>query len=106
VLLTSTAAKIDVIAATQITLNTGGSTIIMKSDGTIEILGVKIIINGKSLIEECAPKIGIFGGQETLMGVDAQSVKCDGGAVTINGAEIDSSAEGTHNIKGALVKIN
>jgi hypothetical protein len=106
VMLTSTGANIDIVAATQVMLNSGASTITLKADGTIEITGVNIKINGKSLIEQCAPNLGIFGGSEVLMGVDAQAVKCDGGAVTVSGAEINASAEGTHNIEGALVKIN
>jgi type VI secretion system secreted protein VgrG len=106
VMLASTGANIDIVAATQLMLNSGASTITLKADGTIEITGVNIKINGKSLIEQCAPNIGIYGGSEVLMGVDAQAVKCDGGAVTVSGAEINASAEGTHNIKGALVKIN
>jgi type VI secretion system secreted protein VgrG len=106
VVLTSTGANIHAIAATEILLNSGASTLLLKSDGTIELIGVKISINGKSLVDVCAPKVGVIGGEEALLGVGGQTVLCDGGQVAVSGAEITSAADGTHNIKGALVKIN
>ena len=104
--MTSTSATVHVIAATEVMLHRGASTLLLKSDGTIELIGVKININGKALVEVDAPRIGINGGAKTLMGVGGQTVLCDGGHVVVSGAEITSAAEGTHNIKGALVKIN
>jgi uncharacterized protein (DUF2345 family) len=53
-----------------------------------------------------APKVGVNGGEETVMGVGTQTVHCNGSQVTVSGAAIVSAAEGTHDIKGALVKIN
>jgi type VI secretion system secreted protein VgrG len=106
VMLASTSANIDVVAATHVMLNSGASTLLMKSDGTIELTGVKIIINGKALVDVGAPQIDIIGGQQVVMAVGGQSVLCDGGHVAVSGAEISSTADGTHNIKGALVKIN
>jgi type VI secretion system secreted protein VgrG len=106
VLLASTGSHIHGVASTEIVLNSGASTLVLKSDGTIELVGVKIFINGKALVEVDAPKIALNGGQETLMGVGGQNVLCDGGQVAVSGAEINATAEGTHNIKGALVKIN
>jgi type VI secretion system secreted protein VgrG len=105
-LLTSTGSHVHVHGATEILLNSGASTLLMKSDGTIELIGVNISINGKAMIHADAPKIGIIGGADVLMGVAGQTVHCDGGQVVVSGAEITSAAEGTHNIKGALVKIN
>jgi type VI secretion system secreted protein VgrG len=105
-LLTSTGANVHVIAATEVMLNSGASTLLMKSDGTIELVGVNIFINGKSLVQADAPKIAVNGGSETIMGVGGQTVHCDGGQTTVTGAAIVSAAEGTHDIKGALVKIN
>jgi len=106
VTLTSTAANIHAIAKTEVMLHTGASTLLLKSDGTIELVGVKIFINGKELVQVDAPKVGIHGKQETLMGVGGQSVRCDTAQVAVSGAEITAAAEGTHNVKGALVKIN
>ena len=106
VLLNSTDANIHAIAKTEIMLNSGKSTLLLKEDGTIELVGVKIFINGKELVQVDAPKIGIHGKQETLIGVGAQSVLCDTAQVAVSGAEITAAAQGTHNVKGALVKIN
>jgi type VI secretion system secreted protein VgrG len=106
VVLASTGANIHAVAATEIMLNSGASTLLLKSDGTIELVGVNIKINGKALVDVSAPKIGINGGEEALMGVGGQVVLCDAGQVAVSGAEINAAAEGTHNIKGALVKIN
>jgi type VI secretion system secreted protein VgrG len=106
VLLTSTSANIGIVAATEVLLNSGASTLLLKSDGTIELIGVKIFINGKALVDVGAPQIEVIGGQQVVMGVGGQTVLCDGGHVAVSGAEITSAADGTHNIKGALVKIN
>jgi type VI secretion system secreted protein VgrG len=105
-LLTSTGSHVHVIAATEVMLNSGASTLVLKSDGTIELIGVNISINGKAVVGIDAPKVNVIGGAETLMGVGGQTVHCDGGQVVVSGAEITSAADGTHNIKGALVKIN
>jgi type VI secretion system secreted protein VgrG len=105
-ILTSTGASVHVIAATEVMLHSGASTLLLKSDGTIELIGVKININGKALVDVGAPQIGVIGGQQVVMGVGGQTVVCDGGKVAVSGAEISSTADGTHNIKGALVKIN
>jgi type VI secretion system secreted protein VgrG len=106
VVLTSTAANIHAIAATEIVLNSGASTLVLKSDGTIDLIGVNITINGKSLVTVAGPSVEVVGGEQTLMGVGGQTVVCDAGQVAVSGAEISSAADGTHNIKGALVKIN
>src|SRR5262249_62120783 len=103
VVLNSTGANIHAVAATEILLNSGASTLVLKSDGTIELIGVKISINGKALVDVGAPKVAVIGGEKTLMGVGGQTVHCDGGHVVVSGAEITSAADGTHNIKGALV---
>jgi type VI secretion system secreted protein VgrG len=63
----------------------------MKSDGTIEMSGVKVSISGT---------------QEVKAGVVTQTVTCDTSQVTTSGAGITSSAVGVHQITGALVKIN
>ena len=104
--MTSTSATVHVIAATEVMLHRGASTLLLKSDGTIELIGVKIYINGKALVDVGAPKIGVIGGEQAVMCVGGQTVLCDSGKVAVSGSEITSAADGTHNIKGALVKIN
>jgi type VI secretion system secreted protein VgrG len=44
--------------------------------------------------------------KEVKIGVGAQSVTCDVSQVSTSGAMISASAVGTHEITGALVKIN
>lgn len=91
ILITSASASIHLEAATEIQLHTGASTLLMKSDGTIELSGVKLSISGT---------------QEVKAGVATQTVTCDPSQVTTSGAAITSSAVGVHQISGALVKIN
>ncbi len=78
----------------------------MKHDGTIELKGVSITIEGTKDVTLNAPKISINGKQETVMGVGSQAVKCDPAKVSVSGAAVSSSAVGIHEISGALVKIN
>lgn len=103
----STEGKIHVESSSkQITLLTGASQLVMKHDGTIELKGVSITIEGKQDITLNAPKIAINGKQEALMGVGSQVVKCDPAKVSVAGAMVTSAATGMHEISGALVKIN
>lgn len=87
----STAANIHEEAATEIFLRTGSSSIKMLSDGTIEIKGVKILIEGS---------------QEVKIGVGNQNSVYNTQKIQNSGAAINSTAIGIHEIAGALVKIN
>ena len=91
-------AQITVDAKTEIYLHCGSSSISMKADGTIKITGKNITISGDN--------VEITGTATTKMGVGNQNVACDVGKVATSGAAINSSATGTHEITGALVKIN
>ena len=82
---------IEINAATQIKLITGSSSIVMKSDGTIQISGTEITISGTAKVQ---------------MGVGNQTVTSDTAQVAVAGAAIASSATGKHEITGAIVKIN
>ncbi len=87
----SKTAKITVDASTDIMLLCGASTLTMKSDGTIKLSGANIEISGTDT---------------TKIGVGNQNMACDKGKVATSGAAINSSAVGTHEITGAMVKIN
>jgi type VI secretion system secreted protein VgrG len=89
--ITSTTAMITIDGKTEIVLVSGDSSISLKADGTIKISGKKIEISG---------------GDEAKIGVGNQNVTCDKTKVGVSGAAINSSAVGTHEIAGALVKIN
>ena len=87
----SATADIEINAATQIKLITGSSSIVMKSDGTIQISGTEITTSGTAKVQ---------------MGVGNQTVTSDTAQVAVAGAAIASSATGKHEITGAVVKIN
>lgn len=93
-------------ASQQITLLTGNSQLVMKKDGTIELKGKSITIEGTSDVSISAPKVNITGKTEAKFGVSSQMVKCDPAKVTVSGSMITASASGIHEITGALVKIN
>jgi type VI secretion system secreted protein VgrG len=83
----------------------GASSITMKKDGTIEIVGKDIKINGSSSVAVDSAKIdSVATAGHKLKGAD---VKINGSAsVAVDSAKIDSVATGVHTIKGAMVKIN
>ena len=89
--LSTSSADISVFAATEILLSVGQSSILMKSDGTIQISGVEVTVSGTSQVQ---------------MGVGNQTVTSDTSQVAVSGASIASSATGKHEITGAIVKIN
>lgn len=78
--ITSETAKIHVKAATEIKLEVGASSLLMKTDGTIELKGVQVSIKGS--------------GGVTVKG-DAM--------VTIKGGVVHSEADAEHQTKGAIV---
>ena len=91
VTVTSTDAKIKLEAATQIVLHTGQSSIELNSDGTIKISGANIEISATKTV---------------TAGVGTQQVTLDAAKIQSSGAAIQTTAVGTHEITGALVKIN
>ncbi|WP_020394448.1 type VI secretion system Vgr family protein [Thiolinea disciformis] len=89
--ITSSTAKITITAATEIELHVGASLLLMKADGTIKLAG---------------KNISILGTQKVEVGVGTQNTTFDNTKIASSAAEITSAAVGTHNITGALVKIN
>jgi type VI secretion system secreted protein VgrG len=87
----SGAANVAVIAATEIKLVTGSSSLVMKADGTITLSGVNVTVVGTA---------------KASQGVGNQTVVCDTAKVAVAGAEINSSATGVHTVAGAVVKLN
>src|SRR5262249_34740269 len=80
--LASTAADVYVEAATHIELHVGSSSLFMDSGGKVEIKANDIILDAKTIS---------FSGQTSVETV---------------GGQVNSTATGTHTVKGALVKIN
>ncbi len=82
--------KLTIDAGDQIVLQTGSASITMKKDGTIDIKGMKITIEGTQKIEEKAAQIKSEAQMKNEM----------------KGAMVTVEASGINTIKGALVKIN
>jgi len=88
--ITSEGASIHITAATEIKLNVGASTFLMKSDGSIELSGVNLAIKG------------------------SQSVNTSGASITseatadhnIKGAIVISEGSATNTVKGGMVMLN
>jgi len=74
--------KASISAASEISLTCGASSISMKSDGTIEIVGVKVKIGNANNNAAFEPT-----------------------GTTLNGVKITSAAVGMHEVSGALIKI-
>lgn len=83
--------KILITATNEIKLLTGESMIVMKSDGTIQIHGVKLEVIGTA---------------EVKSGVHTQSVTLTPAKIETSAAAITTTAVGVHEISGALIKIN
>jgi len=98
--------EIYVLAAKKITLETGSSKLEMIQDGTINLTGKDIKIIGSSKVSVSAPNVEISGTKEVKTGVGMQSVTCDTAKLSTSGTSISQSAVGTHEITGAIVKIN
>jgi type VI secretion system secreted protein VgrG len=98
--------KVVIEAGELIQLVAGDSSIVLKKDGTITIIGKNVAIEGTAEVRVEAPKVAVSGGDEAKLGVSNQQVTCNTMKVNISGAAINASAVGMHEIAGALVKIN
>ena len=88
----SVGAHIHVTAdADEIVLKSGLSQLVMKRDGTI-------VLSGKS--------VTVRGTEEVTTVVNSQSVTCNNQMVHSQGARVNSTAVGMHEISGALIKVN
>jgi len=93
-------------AASSITLNCGASHLCLNSGGDIVIKGATIALDGSTSISLGAPTIAAAASTQAKLGVGNQNIICDTSQTGIAGAAINSAAVGTHNISGAVVKIN
>jgi type VI secretion system secreted protein VgrG len=96
--------KLVVTAGQQITLQTGASSLVMKSDGTIEIQGVTIKINGNQSISQQAGQSAEVKAMQ--VSVSGTMLELKGSAkAALEGALVDVNASGIASLKGALTKI-
>lgn len=90
IVITSNESKIHVTAATEIQLEVGSSKLLMKSDGSIELNGTSVAING-------AQSIDIHGASVTSK-ADADH--------NIEGKLVTSNGTATNTVKGGMVMLN
>jgi type VI secretion system secreted protein VgrG len=90
IIIESETTKIHVTAATEIQLQVGASTLLMKCDGSIKLTGTSIAIDGDA-------KVAVHGGE-----VES---KADGSHTTA-GAIVLSDGSGTNTVKGGMVMLN
>ncbi len=102
----SSKADIAITAATSLSITVGSATLTMKADGTVALNGKALSIIGDDEVKISAPTVAANGGKKATVGVGNQQVTFDTTKVNVSGAAINASAVGTHEIAGALVKIN
>ena len=88
--ISSDAQKITMKAATEIKLEVGASTLLMKADGSIKLTGVSIGIDGSA-------KVAIHGGQVSSEADSSHNTK---------GAIVMSEGSATNTVKGGMVMLN
>ena len=104
--ITSETADIVLTGSTEIKLVAGDSSLVLKKDGTINLVGKKVLVQGSDEVNVGGKKINVSADNEAKIGVSSQNVTCDKQKVGVSGAAINSSAVGMHEITGAVVKIN
>src|SRR5215475_5029489 len=91
-------------AAKKITLHTGSSKIEMDESGLIKITGKSIVVHGDTDVKIDAPKVEVTAVDEAKIGCGNQNSLYDKQKTAHAGAAINSTAKGTHEIVGSLVK--
>lgn len=90
--------KLEITAGTEISITVGGASITMKADGTIDIVGMNITVDGL--------KVALVGKTEVSATVAASSVKATPASVEISAPMIKSAATAMNEVTGAMVKLN
>jgi type VI secretion system secreted protein VgrG len=97
------AQKYILTAGQEITLQTGASKLVMKSDGTIQLQGVNIKIEGsQSIANEAGSQVTVKGMQIQVSGT---TVEVKGTKTSVEGTLLDLNASGIATLKGGLTKI-
>ena len=105
--ITSVSDCVNVYAEKEIKLVCGESSLSLKKDGTIELNGVKVTMHGSKTATVSGPDVDLTGSKSaTVSGASSETMVCGQGKVGISGTMIQSKASGTHEVVGALVKIN
>ncbi|MFC4729753.1 type VI secretion system Vgr family protein [Coralloluteibacterium thermophilus] len=105
--------KFKLDAGQEIELVTGQSSIVMKSDGTIDIKGLKITIDGTTKVMVKSQEVVVDAGFKVEASAGATMKLSSGGMLDakasaklgLKGALLDMSADGIATLGGALIKI-
>lgn len=95
--ITSQTGKIYLKASTEIKLEVGASTLLMKSDGTIQLNGVDISVKGVSVAVDGSAKVAVHGG---MVSSEADMTHNTKGAIVL------SEGAATNTVKGGMVMLN
>lgn len=100
--------NISISSSASITLSTGESSLSMKSDGTIDLVGVEVSVIGSKSVTNYSPKEVTINGDESVMVNSPKLVSINSTKeVVVNGttkATVSSSA--TTEIQGTIIKLN
>jgi type VI secretion system secreted protein VgrG len=97
IMITSKSTLIHAKAATEIKLEVGASSLLMKSDGTIEMKGVNISLDGTAIAIKGSAAVEIKGGIVNSIAASQHQTK---------GAMVLSEGSATNTIKGGMVMLN
>lgn len=92
-------AAFELIAADQITLTTGQSSLVMKKDGTIDLKGVTITISGDQ-------SVTVKGGVGVTVQVSSTSVKLDPAQLKIAATMVGINGSAQTQVQGAIVQVS
>ncbi len=96
-------AKFALTATDEITLTTGQSKIVMKSDGTITISGMKISIQATDTLSGQGAQIKFDG--DAKFNVSAPMIGASGQNVSVSGTMLSLSGSGTATLSGGMIMI-
>lgn len=92
-------AAFELIAADQITLTTGQSSLVMKKDGTIELKGMTITVSGTQ-------SVTVKGNVGVTLQVSSTSVKLDPAQLKLAATMVGINGSGQTQVQGAIVQVS
>jgi type VI secretion system secreted protein VgrG len=92
-------AKFELVAADEISLTTGQSSLVMKKDGTIELKGMTITVEGSQ-------SVTVKGNVGVTVQVSSTSVKLDPAQLKLAGTMIGINGSAQTQVQGAIVQVS
>lgn len=101
------AGNISVTSSASITLTTGSSSLTLKEDGTIDLSGKKVTINGAETLDHNSPKVTVTGSEEVVV---TSPIKVDinsAAEVSVTGTALATlSSSATTSVEGTIIRLN